>query len=77
MKKKGEYPIYLSLGEEFTSVLSSKEKIYTFHADDINTSEKADIHGHIYSIVNCDRAAYLIKTDSSVYVWGHNYNNFI
>ena len=36
MAQKGEYPLKLSLGDKFTGIVSSRDRIYTFgdHEED-------------------------------------------
>jgi hypothetical protein len=45
--KKGEYPIYINFNDEFTSVLSNKDRVYNFYADDNEENNKIELNGSI------------------------------
>jgi hypothetical protein len=77
MKRKNEYPIYVTIGEQFTSVLSNKDKLYTFTGKDVSGGQKIDLGGAADYMSVCDKAAYLVKQDGKMYVWGSNALCFI
>ena len=77
LKKRGEYPIHVAVGEEFTTVLSNREKMYTFNSNEEVSHIKNDIPGNTQVIAIGDRAGYVTKMDGQVYVWGYNDDNFI
>jgi hypothetical protein len=46
MKRKNEYPIHLSLANDFTTVVSNKDKVYLFYNEQNKMSnEKIELGG--------------------------------
>ena len=77
MKKKWEYPISITIGEEFTSVVSNKERMYTIYANDNAICSRYELQGTSQVVSIGDRAGYTLRNNGSMYTWGFNYENFI
>jgi hypothetical protein len=60
-----------------TTVLTNKERIYSFYSREESTIVRGDLPGLSHSTAVGDRAGYTLRQDGTVYHWGYNHQNFL